>query len=92
METIGHFEYFEVKGKYLPYKGKRFFKIGIHFDVCVQVVHHPGEMKRGKGHMIGISLISKITWYGNYRGPGYVESCTKEKYEEAFKEAVNLLS
>lgn len=87
-----HWAYFEIDKARQDYKGVRFFKVDAFSDTIIQVVLHAGEMKRGRGHHLGIMVISKINWYANYLAMGYAIPSTKKRFEMVFKEVIKLLS
>lgn len=93
MATTVNFEWqylvtFEPKREWL---GLRYFKFSIHSDTVVQVVLHPGQEKKGRGHVFGVYVISRQTLFANYLGMGYAIPTTKKEYSKAFDKVVKIL-
>ena len=72
------------------YIGKRYFKVDWKNDEVVQVVLNGGDYKKGKGNQVGIYVVSRVTFIGNYLGR-FVEPCTKAEYIKGFKKVVEYL-
>ena len=84
-------QYYRIAKKYRTYKGMRFFKFTFHSDRCFQVCVNEGEVKKGRGNGMGITLIHSMTFLGNYMAPGYAEPCRKDEYDRNFTRTVKLL-
>ena len=83
--------YWTVRKKYRKWRGTRFFRIDWQAQEVVQVLVTPGEEKKGRGNTFGIYTISLVTLFGNFMGPGYLQSVTKAQFEEQFNEVVKFL-
>ena len=88
-----NYQYFKIHPEREDYKGKRFFKQDGNFTThtVFQVCINEGDVKRGRGNLFGITMINKMTLFGNYIGPGYAIPCTKKEYEKAFAEVLKYL-
>lgn len=84
-------QYYKIQAKYRQYKGERYFRFEINSDHVIQVCVSEGEIKKGKGHSMGVVIIHANTLLSNYMAPGYLETCSKNKYERAFNKTVKLL-
>lgn len=74
------------------YLGLRFFKWSIHSDTVIQIVKTSGEMKRGRGNLYGVYLISRQTLFSNYVALAYAVPCSKREFQNAFKQVVENLA
>lgn len=86
------YDYYTVPDKYHRYKGVRFFRVERStMNDVVQVVLSPGDHGRGRGHLFGITTVSKMTFFSNYLAMQYVVPCEKKLYEKAFNGCVKFL-
>lgn len=86
------YKYYKVTSDREKYLGKRYFKFDSASQICIQVVCAIGEISgRGKSNMMGVYMIHKVTFYGNYLGCGYVDEVPQKEYEDAFEEIVKIL-
>ena len=84
-------QYYRIIKRQREYRGIRFFKFTLSSQSVIQVCVSEGEIKKGKGHSMGIVLIHSMTFLSNYLAPGAVELCRRDEYERAFVKTVKLL-
>lgn len=83
-------EYYQVKKEHQQYIGVKFFRFDHNNPHVTQIVVFNGEQKRGKGHYVGVYLITRESFLSNYFGY-YVDKCSKSKFDKAFKDMVKKL-
>ena len=83
--------YYKIKPDRVHDQGNRYFKYNFNATHGIQVcLQNENETKRGRGHYIGIYQISRQTFLTNWY-PKYIDECSEEDFNTAFKKAVNLL-
>jgi hypothetical protein len=91
LNAENEFEYYKVKQKVIAQRGDRYFKFKWNSDHVLQIcLEINNEVKKGKGHYVGIYKISRITMMSNWY-PNCVESCTEQEFNEAREKAIELL-
>ena len=83
-------DYYQIKKEHQIYLGVKLFRFELNNPHVTQIVLFSGQEKKGKGHYVGIYLISKESFLANYLGY-YVDKCTKVKFDKAFNEMVKHL-
>lgn len=84
-------QYFKVVSTREQYLGKRFFRYNYQSEICTQIGVSFGDIKKGKSNNFGIYLISKLTFFGNYLGPGYLQVITKKEWDKQFEDILTAL-
>lgn len=84
-------QYFKIKKERQNWLGIRFFRVNYIEGNVVQVCVAPGEERRGRGNMLGICVLSKITFFSNYLSMIYVQPCTRAEYNKQFEKVVKIL-
>lgn len=78
--------------KYEGTRGKRFFRISTHptldLKKCVQVCVSVGDKKRGRGSMVGVSVVSFSTIACNYMAYNGWTNSNAESFDQAFDQVV----
>lgn len=80
--------YYHYKG----YRGDRYFRMLPSSLKVIQVVLSAGEVKKGRGAMLGIYFIDRQTLAQNYFFHDGIEPCTQTKYNKAFNKALKMLA
>lgn len=83
-------EYYQIKKDRQEYLGVKLFRFELNNPYVTQIVVYNGIEKKGKGHYVGVYLISKESFMSNYLGY-YVDSCTKAKFDKTFKDMMKRL-
>ena len=83
-------EYYQIKKERQEYLGVKLFRFDLNNPYVTQIVIYNGQEKKGKGHYVGIYLITKESFLANYLG-FYVNKCTKAKFDKAFKDMTKRL-
>ncbi len=83
-------EYYQIKKERQEYLGVKLFRFELNNPFVTQIVIYNGQEKKGKGHYVGIYLISRESFLANYLGY-YVDKCTKAKFDKAFKDMMKRL-
>jgi hypothetical protein len=84
-------QYFKVTKSRHQYLGDRYFRFDYQAEICTQICKTVGDIKKGKSNTYGVYLISKLTFFGNYLGPGYIEVINKAEFTKHFDEVINAL-
>jgi hypothetical protein len=83
-------EYYQIKKEQQPYLGVKLFRFELNNPYVTQVVLYNGQEKKGKGHYVGVYLITRESFLANYLGYS-VDRCTKAKFDKSFKNIVQKL-
>lgn len=83
--------YYKIKPTKTEYYGNRFFKMVPNEEYITQVCQATGETKKGRGNMVGIYSIGKVTFFSNYLAMQYAIPCTKKEYKKAFDKVLKIL-
>jgi hypothetical protein len=83
-------EYYQIKKERQIYHGVRIFRFEYNNPYVTQVCLSAGETKKGKGHYVGVYLISRESFLANYLGMS-VDKCTKAKFDKEFKNLTSKL-
>lgn len=84
-------QYFRVVSTREQYLGRRYFRYDYQSEICTQIGVSFGDIKRGKSNNFGIYLISKMTFFGNYLGPGYIQVIKKSEWDKQFEDILTAL-
>jgi len=86
------FEFYKIKSDMASWRGQRFFKFKNDskdvLQVCLEINN---DIKKGKGHYVGVYKISRVTFFSNWF-PNYIESSSESEFNEAFERAIKILS
>lgn len=91
MPTDRTVQYFKVTAARFQYLGERYFRYDFQSDICTQICKTVGDIKKGKSNTFGIYLINKVTFFGNYLGPGYLQPISKAEFTKQFDQVVEAL-
>lgn len=80
-------EYYKIKKEFQNSIGIRYFRFDYNNQYVTQVLLYTGEAKKGKGHYVGVYLISRESFLSNYLGR-FVEKATKSKFDSEFKKLI----
>lgn len=84
--------YFRIIKERQDYLGERYFKANFEDDYVVQVMAKKGNTGgKGQKQNIGVYLISKITFVGNYMAVNSITATTKTVYEKMFDEVSKMI-
>lgn len=84
--------YYVVAKKYQDWRGIRYFRYVQSSGEIIQVCVSPGkETKRGRGNVPGISVLSPVSFLGNYLAYDYAVPCQKREYDKIFNKVVEAL-
>lgn len=84
-------QYYKVVSARHQYLGDRYFRYDYDSEICTQICKTVGDIKKGKSNTYGIYLISKLTFFGNYLGPGYIMPIPKSEFTKHFNEVFEAL-
>lgn len=84
-------QYFKVTAARFPYLGERYFRYDFQAEICTQICKTVGDIKKGKSNTYGVYLINKVTFFGNYLGPGYLQLISKAEYTKHYNEVMEAL-
>lgn len=84
-------QYFKVTASRHQYLGDRYFRYDYDSEICTQICKTVGDIKKGKSNTYGVYLISKLTFFGNYLGPGYIEVITKAEFTKHFNQVIEAI-
>ena len=87
------YQFYRTKTDMARYLGERYFRFSPHEEKVLQICMGPGEVGgKGKGHNIGVYLISKQSFATNYLAMNQLENISKTIFENRRKQILNLLS
>lgn len=87
-------QYFKTNKSDSPRFGIRYFRVDFTDESvkALQICETVGaEVKKGKANNVGIYTISRMTLMCNYMAMCYVQPCTKQEFDSAFKRMVQRL-
>jgi hypothetical protein len=83
-------QYYKIKKDKQEYKGERYFRLDFDRPKVCQVCVNAGEVKRGRGASIGITMIDSISFMANYM-VYYLEPTSKKTFDQKFDMIVRIL-